>query len=333
MRIVISGSGGLVGRWLAPDLEANGHQIVRLVRGEIQPGTAGVARWNPMRGELDPGVLSGADAVINLNGRSIADSRWTARVKEDLRTSRIRSTETLARAIAGATAPPPLLISASAVGYYGDRGDEILDEGSSAGTGFLAELARDWEGAALAAASNRTRVVLLRLAMVVGRGGALERMLLPFKLGAGGPIGSGRQWWPWIAMEDVVGAVRFLLDHPAAEGPINLAAPHEVRCAILEPSAGSSTAKRAAATGSGPPGDGRDGRRAAARERAGAAGRPRAPRLHLPGSRARHRHPPRHRLGRGSRIWGLGSRSAAEWDRYLRHVIVPGGWAAPDPIL
>jgi len=231
MRIVISGSSGLVGRWLAPDLEAHGHQIVRLVRGEIQPGSAGVARWDPIRGELDPGALSGVDAVINLNGRSIADSRWTARVKEDLRSSRIRSTETLVRAIAGAAAPPPLLISASAVGYYGDRGDEILDEGSPAGAGFLAELARDWERAALAAASTRTRVVLLRLAMVVGRGGALERMLLPFKLGAGGPIGSGRQWWPWIAMEDVVGVVRFLLETPAAAGPLNLAAPKEVRCA------------------------------------------------------------------------------------------------------
>jgi uncharacterized protein (TIGR01777 family) len=231
MRIVISGSSGLVGRWLAPDLEAHGHQVVRLVRGEIQPGSAGVARWDPIRGELEPGVLSGADAVVNLNGRSIAAGRWTARVKADLRSSRIRSTETLARAIAGATAPPPLFISASAVGYYGDRGDEILDEGSPAGTGFLAELARDWESAALAADSTRTRVVLLRLAMVVGRGGALERMLLPFKLGAGGPIGSGRQWWPWIAMEDVVGIVRFLLEHPAARGPLNLAAPQEVRCA------------------------------------------------------------------------------------------------------
>jgi hypothetical protein len=216
---------------LVPDLEAAGHQVVRLVRGEIQPGTAGVALWDPLRGELEPGVLSGADAVVNLNGRSIADGRWTARVKNDLRSSRIRSTETLVRAIAGAAAPPPLLISASAVGYYGDRGDEPLDENAPPGTGFLAGLALDWERAALAASSERTRVVLLRLAMVVGRGGALERMLLPFKLGAGGPIGSGRQWWPWIAMEDVVGVVRFLLEHPAARGPLNLAAPQEVRCA------------------------------------------------------------------------------------------------------
>jgi uncharacterized protein (TIGR01777 family) len=231
MKIVISGSSGLVGSWLEPELEAAGHQVMRLVRGDVQPGTVGVATWNPARGELDAGVLSGADAVINLNGRTIGKGRWTARLKADLRASRIRPTETLARAIATAAAPPPLLINASAVGYYGDRGDEVLDEGSPAGTGFLAELSRDWERAALAAASGRTRVVLLRLAMVVGRGGALERMLLPFRLGAGGPIGSGRQWWPWIAMEDVVGVISFLLDQPAADGPLNLASPQEVRCA------------------------------------------------------------------------------------------------------
>jgi hypothetical protein len=231
MRIIISGSSGLVGRWLVPDLEAAGHQVVRLVRGEIRPGPPGVATWDPTRGELDSAVLSGADAVINLNGRSIGDSRWSARVKEELRSSRIRPTETLARAMATAASPPPLLISASAVGYYGDRGEEVLDEGSPPGTGFLADLARDWEQAALAAASGHTRVVLLRLAMVVGRGGALERMLLPFRLGAGGPIGSGRQWWPWIAIEDVLGVIRFLLDRPAPGGPLNLASPHQVRCA------------------------------------------------------------------------------------------------------
>lgn len=231
MRIIISGSSGLVGRWLVPDLEAAGHQVVRLVRGEVRPGTAGVATWDPARGGLDAGVLTGANAVINLNGRTIGEGRWTARLKEELRSSRIRSTETLARAIATAATPPPLLINASAVGYYGDRGEEVLDEGSTAGTGFLADLARDWERAALAAASGRTRVVLLRLAMVVGRGGALERMLLPFRLGAGGPIGSGRQWWPWIAIEDVIGVIRFLLEQPAADGPLNLASPQEGRCA------------------------------------------------------------------------------------------------------
>jgi len=231
MKIIISGASGLVGRWLVPDLEAAGHQVVRLARGEVESGTTSAARWDPARGELDPAVLSGADAVVNLNGRTIGEGRWTPRVKQELRSSRIRSTETLARAIGAAASPPPLLVSASAVGYYGDRGEELLDEAAPAGTGFLAELARDWEQAALAAASGRTRVVLLRLAMVVGRGGALERMLLPFRLGVGGPIGSGRQWWPWVAMADVIGAVRFVLDQPAASGPINLAAPQQVRCA------------------------------------------------------------------------------------------------------
>jgi uncharacterized protein (TIGR01777 family) len=231
MRIVVSGASGLVGSWLVPDLVAAGHDVIRLVRGDrrSQPGSS-AATWNPARGELDPATLSGADAVINLNGRSIADGRWSARVKQQLRSSRLQSTETLTRAIAAAALPPPLLVSASAVGYYGDRGDEVLDESSLPGSGFLADLARDWERAAAAAASDRTRVVLLRLGMVIGRGGALERMLLPFKLGLGGRIGSGDQWWPWIAMEDVIGAIRFVLDHPEVTGPLNLTSPDEVRC-------------------------------------------------------------------------------------------------------
>ena len=231
MRVVISGSSGLIGSWLVPDLAAAGHQVVRLVRGEgaPQPGTDS-AVWSPGRGELDPQILSGADAVINLNGRSIADGRWSARVKEELRSSRLRSTETLTRAIAASSSPPKLLINASAVGYYGDRGDEILDESSPPGDGFLAHLARDWEQAALAARSDRTRVVLLRLGMVIGRGGALEKMLLPFRLGLGGRIGSGDQWWPWIAMEDVIGVVRFALEQPEVAGPLNLASSDEVRC-------------------------------------------------------------------------------------------------------
>jgi len=228
MKVVISGSSGLVGRWLVPHLEAADHQVVRLVRGEVRPGTAGVATWDPARGGLDAGVLAGADAVINLNGRTIGDGRWTARLKEELRSSRIRSTETLARAIATVATPPPLLINASAVGYYGDRGEEVLDEGSPAGTGFLAELARDWERAALAAASGRTRVVLLRLAMVVGRGGALERMLLPFRLGAGGPLGSGRQWMPWVHIDDLVGILLHAGRSESLRGPINGVAPAPV---------------------------------------------------------------------------------------------------------
>ncbi len=176
-------------------------------------------------------MLSGAGAVINLNGRSIAAGRWSEAVKAELRSSRLESTSTIVRAIAAAGEPPPLLLSASATGFYGDRGEELVDESAAAGAGFLAELARDWEAAAAAAASERTRVVLLRLGMVVaGDGGALQKMLLPFKLGLGGPIGSGRQFWPWIGIGDVVGAIRFALGAPTISGPVNLVAPQETRC-------------------------------------------------------------------------------------------------------
>jgi len=231
MRIIISGASGLVGSWLVPDLVAAGHEVVRLVReGTEEDSTTPSSLWHPASQQLDPAVISGADAVINLNGRSIASGRWSSRVKQELRSSRLRSTETLVRAISAAASPPPLLVNASAVGYYGDRGDELLDESSPPGSGFLAELARDWEQAALAAERAGTRVVLLRLGMVIGRGGALERMLMPFKLGLGGRIGTGDQWWSWVAMEDVIGAIRFVLDHGDASGPLNLASPELVRC-------------------------------------------------------------------------------------------------------
>jgi uncharacterized protein (TIGR01777 family) len=163
--------------------------------------------------------------VVNLNGRNIGEGRWTVRVKEELRASRILSTRTLVSAIADAEPRPRLLINASATGYYGDRGDEVLSERSAPGSGFLAELCRDWEAEALKAVSQGTRVVLLRLGMVIGRGGALARMLPPFKVGAGGPIGSGDQWWPWIAMEDVIGAIRFALENATVSGPVNLSSP------------------------------------------------------------------------------------------------------------
>jgi len=230
MKIIVSGASGLVGTALTSGLEGDGHEVVRLVRRPVRGG-AGEAAWDPSRGSLDPAVLSGADAVINLNGRSIAAGRWSEPVKAELRSSRLEATATLVRAIAAASTAPPLLLSASATGFYGDRGEELVDESSAAGTGFLAELARDWEAAAAAAASEQTRVVLLRLGMVVaGDGGALQKMLLPFKLGLGGPIGSGRQFWPWIGIDDVVGAIRFALGAPALSGPVNLVAPQETRC-------------------------------------------------------------------------------------------------------
>ena len=238
MRIIISGASGLVGTALFPDLEQRGHEVVRLVRPPHRPGES-EATWNPAKGELDPSVLDGADVVINLNGRSIGQGRWNAGVKDELRTSRIDATRTIAAAIGRCQSPPSLLINASAVGYYGDRGDEVLDENSPPGRGFLADLSRDWEQAALSAASNSTRVVLLRFGMIVANGGALQKMLLPFKLGLGGPMGSGRQFWPWVAMADVLGVIRFAMDNPDFSGPINVVSPEETRCSDFTRTLGS----------------------------------------------------------------------------------------------
>ena len=229
MRIIISGSSGLIGSALVPALEAAGHQVVRLVRTSTD-GASGEISWNPTAGDLHPDAVEGVDAVINLNGRSIAGDRWSPQIREDLRASRLDPTTTLADAVRRAKRPPSLLINASAVGFYGDRGEESLDESSSSGEGFLAELSRDWEAAALATRSEDTRVVLLRLGMVLAREGALGKMLTPFKLGLGGPVGSGRQFWPWVAIDDVSGIVDFILHRPEIVGPVNVVAPQETRC-------------------------------------------------------------------------------------------------------
>jgi len=238
MKIIISGSSGLIGSKLVPDLEQAGHEVVRLVRPPRVP-EAGSAPWDPQRKVLEPSILENADAVINLNGRSIGNGRWNDDVKRELRRSRLDATGTIVDAIAACEQPPSLLINASAVGIYGNRGEEKLDELSQPGSGFLADLAHDWEQAALAGASDATRVVLLRLGMVIAEGGALEKMLLPFKFGLGGPIGSGRQFWPWIAMADVLGVVRFALDNPSVSGPINVVAPQETRCSEFTRTLGS----------------------------------------------------------------------------------------------
>jgi uncharacterized protein (TIGR01777 family) len=229
MRIIISGASGLIGSALVPWLEAAGHEVVRLVRGSVAARPS-EAVWNPASREIDTTVIDSSDVVINLNGRSIAEGRWSPEVKQDLRASRLDSTRTLAEAIGASANPPTLLINASAVGYYGDRGDEILNEDAPGASGFLAELSRDWENAALRISSERTRVTLLRLGMVIAKGGALGKMLTPFKLGLGGPIGSGRQYWPWISIEDVCGIIGFIIDHEEISGPVNAVAPEELRC-------------------------------------------------------------------------------------------------------
>ncbi len=230
MQIVISGSGGLVGGHLVPFLRSLGHEVRRLIRGDSAAQAPDAVAWQPANGELDPAALAGADAVVNLNGRGLSDRRWTHTFKDELRASRIESTRTLVTALAAADPRPPLLISASAVGYYGDRGDEPVDESAGPGNGFLAQLAKDWEAEARLAADAGARVVLLRLGIVVGRGGALGTMTPIFKLGLGGPIGNGRQWWSWVAMEDVLGAVRLALEEPALTGPVNVVSPKESRC-------------------------------------------------------------------------------------------------------
>ena len=230
MRVVISGSSGMVGQALCTALEADGVDILRLVRHRDQAQAGDAALWDPSTGEIDADLLAGADAVVNLNGRSIAGGRWSERVKAELRSSRLDPTNTLARAVAAADPPPPVLVNASAVGFYGSRGEEVLEEGSPPGDSFLARLTRDWEAAALAAASPGTRVVPLRFGMILARGGAVGAMLPAFKLGLGGPIGSGRQWWPWIGIDDVVGVVRHAMATPGLDGALNVVSPHQVRC-------------------------------------------------------------------------------------------------------
>jgi uncharacterized protein (TIGR01777 family) len=230
MKIIVSGASGLIGTSLTDDLRAAGHEVVRLVRTSAGSANTDAAPWDPERGQLDARVLAGADAVVNLNGRNVGDARWSAGFKDELRSSRLRSTETLVAAINEADPPPRLLVNASAIGYYGNRGEEELEESSPPGSGFLADLSVAWEDAALAASSEATRVVVVRLGMVIGPGGALARMLTPFKLGVGGPIGSGSQWWSWVAMEDVIGVVRYALEHDDVNGPVNVASPNATRC-------------------------------------------------------------------------------------------------------
>ncbi len=239
MRIVIAGSSGFLGGHLMPSLRANGHDIVRLVRRT--PGRPDEIRWNPADTELDPAALAGADAVINLAGVNIADRRWTDEFKAQLRSSRVEATNTLATAIATLPAGqrPATLINASAVGWYHDTGDRAVTEDGPAGDGFFAELCRAWEAATEPAEHAGTRVVRIRTGFpLAADGGLLKPMLLQFKLFAGGRLGSGRQYVPWLSMPDWLGAVRFLLDRPDLAGPVNLTGPNPVTNAALSDAVG-----------------------------------------------------------------------------------------------
>lgn len=233
MKILVTGSTGLVGTALVSALAREGHTVCRLVRPQsaVAAGTRegfDVA-WNPATGELG-GAAVGADAVVNLAGAPIAEGRWTAERKKLLRSSRIETTSALVKALAKMSARPRVLVSASAIGYYGDRGDELLTEESKAGGDFLAGIAREWEAEARKAEVLGIRVVLARIGIVLAKeGGALAKMMLPFKFGAGGRLGNGRQWMSWVMLADVVGILWFAIENGAVRGAMNVVAPQPAR--------------------------------------------------------------------------------------------------------
>ncbi len=238
MDVAVTGSSGLIGSALRPALEQAGHRVIRIVRG--QSGGPDTLTWDPARGEIDAGGLEGVGAVVHLAGEGIAEKRWNDAQKARIMDSRKQGTTLLAETMAKLSNPPAVLISGSAIGYYGDRGDEVLTEDSPPGTGFLADVATAWEAATAPAEAAGIRVTHIRTGIVLDKdGGALPQMVKPFKLGAGGKLGSGRQWMSWIALADEVGAIVHLLgdgalagsgDTPAPSGgPVNLTAPNPAR--------------------------------------------------------------------------------------------------------
>jgi len=232
MKILVAGATGMVGSALVPALANDGHTVCRLVRRETRTegGAAGAfdVAWDPATGELG-GAAVGADAVVNLAGASIAGGRWTADRKRLLRTSRVDSTRALVSAMGQMNVKPSVLINASAIGFYGDRGEELLPEASRPGSGFLASVAQDWESEARKAESFRARVVIARFGIILARhAGALPKLMLPFRFGVGGRISSGKQWMSWITLEDVVGILQGALMDVMLAGPINVVAPEPV---------------------------------------------------------------------------------------------------------
>ena len=226
--VAVTGSSGMIGTALVAYLRTQGVGVRRLVRREVR-GADEIA-WDPARGILDPRALEGLAAVIHLAGAGIADAPWTDARKRTLVDSRVAGTRTLARALAQARGACPVWVSASAVGIYGDRGEEALDESSALGSGFLAELGRAWESAAEPAAAAGVRVVHPRIGIVLWpQGGALEQLLRPFRFGVGGPLGSGRQWWSWVTLHDLLSMLLFAVSTPALAGPFNAVAPEPVR--------------------------------------------------------------------------------------------------------
>lgn len=225
MRVAITGCTGLVGSGVVASLSAAGHEVVRLVRRPPAPGEKAV-RWDPEKGEIDAAGLEGLDAVVHLAGENIASGRWNAARKAAIRDSRVNGTRLLCGALAGLARPPKTLVCASAIGFYGDRGAEVLTEESPPGAGFLPEVCREWEAASGPAARKGIRVVLLRIGVVLSsKGGALSRMLAPFRAGLGGVIGDGSQYVSWVSLDDLVGIVLHALQSGELRGPVNAVAP------------------------------------------------------------------------------------------------------------
>jgi uncharacterized protein (TIGR01777 family) len=224
VKVAVTGASGLIGSALVPRLRAGGHEVVRLVRRPAQ--AADEVSWAPDAGTVDPAGLTGVDAAVHLAGAGVGDHRWTDEYKRTIRDSRVLGTRTLVKALTALEPLPRVLVSGSAVGFYGDRGDEELTEESPGGQGFLADVVRAWEAETEPASAAGIRVAKIRTGLVMApSGGAFGRLLPLIKLGLAGPLGSGRQWWPWITLEDELAAIEFLLTHEV-DGPVNLSAPH-----------------------------------------------------------------------------------------------------------
>ena len=228
MRVLISGASGLVGSEVIRQLEAQGHEALRLVRRK--PTSANEVEWNPATGFIQEGIMETVDAVVNMAGATTGKIPWTSKYKQEIINSRLDSTRTLVKAMAAAKHRPEVLVSGSASGFYGDTGEKILHETAPKGTGFLSDLAHEWEQEALKAPTD-VRVVLARTTMVMSRKlGALGRLLPLIKMGIGGPLGSGKQWWAWISLPDEAAAIIHLIKTPSAKGAYNLTAPEPATC-------------------------------------------------------------------------------------------------------
>lgn len=228
MRILISGSHGLVGTALIKSLERDRHEVFPLVRH--YPNSDSEIEWSPDRYSIQLARLEGFDAVVHLAGESIAEGRWTDEKKKRIRKSRVKGTKLLADALANLTAPPKAFLCASAIGYYGNRGDEVLTEASAPGDDFLAKVCVEWEETSSLAKEKGIRTVDCRFGIILdANGGALKKMLPPFRMGIGGKVGDGTQWMSWIALDDVIGALEFALKNDSLSGPVNFVSPNPVR--------------------------------------------------------------------------------------------------------